>query len=77
MHGKYLEYNKCNITCKTDFRKRSALDPFSINPLVIWPSLFDPRSGPSCKHSDDRGMRMMVESDDDHKSFSLASIGLN
>lgn len=69
--------NNSKLTCKTDFKNRSALDPCSINMSVICFILFDPRSGSTFKQSDDRGMRIMVESANDHKSFRSMSIGLN
>lgn len=64
-------------TCKIDFKNRSVLDPCSKNLSVICFILFNPISSPSFKHSDDNGMRIMVESDGDHDIFWPIIIGLN
>lgn len=64
-------------TCRTDFRKIRDLDACSKYLSTICFTLFNPNSSPSFKHSDDRGMRITVESKDDQGIFSSISIGLN
>lgn len=64
-------------TCKTDFKKISVPDARSMNLSYICFTLFNPNSSPSLRHSDDRGMRIIVESNKDHEVFSPISIGLN
>lgn len=64
-----LQQNSYKITSNTDFRNKSALDPCSINMSVICFIWFVPKSDPTFKQSEDRGMRIMVESDNDHRSF--------
>lgn len=64
-------------TCTTDFKKRSVLDACSKNLSVICFILFNPISSPSFKHSEDRGMRIIVASDDDHDIFWPIIMGIN
>lgn len=72
-----LQQNCYKVTSNTDFRNKSALDPCSINMSEICFIRFDPKSDSTFKQLGDRGMRIMVESDNDHNSFWSMSIGLN
>lgn len=57
-----INYN----TCETDFKKMRILEAFSKNWSDICFTLFNPASSPSFKISDDKGIRIMVESVNDH-----------
>lgn len=71
------ESARFDTTCETDFRNKSVLEACSISLSYIPFTLFNPHSGPSFMHSDESGMRIIVESDDDQGIFGPMSIGLN
>lgn len=75
LHASSTKVDRTFCTCKTDFRNISALEPCSKNLSIICFTLVKPISTPSFKHSDDRGMRITVESKDD--IFSPISMALN
>lgn len=70
-------HTKIRTTWVTDFRNKSVLDACSMNLSYIIASPFNPDSCPSFIHSDDSGMRIMVDSDDAHGMFEPISIGSN
>ena len=73
---RYFRFKK-NNTCVTDFKNKSVLEACSKNLSFICFILLSPNSSPPFKHSDDRGMRIMVESDDDHGIFWPKNRGWN